>query len=493
MHLPTRLSSCAVLLSVLCLALLTACVADSGAGDAATASATTSPVPTAALTSTATSLPARTATTPPAPTATTPPAPTATARPGASVPPTSGYPPEVVQGDPSTPLVALTFDSGSVAGETAKVLDILARHRVRTSWFITGKFAEQNLALVRRAAQEGHEVFNHSYSHPDLTTLSDAQIVEEMTKAEEILRGITGTSSKPFMRMPFGARNPRVLKVVGDLGYRSIYWTLDSGDWREGWTPQMVQDRVLSNVSNGSIVVHHSSPVTTSESLDTIIRTLTERGYQIVTVTALLGQSGGAAGGGGPGEVADGSDLLALVNKQTALPASYAPADLQDLAAAGIPTLYQGLRLRAVAVPALDRLMTAAKADGVQLVVLSSYRSYQEQQAIYQREVAAQGRVQAERLVARPGHSQHQLGTTVDFTARSVNFDLTETFGDTREGRWLLQNAHRFGFVLSYPKGKEEVTGYAYEPWHYRFIGVEAAVDLQRRGITLEEYLVSRR
>lgn len=454
---------------------------------------TPTPVATETAIPTETAAPSATATTPPA--TATPLPPTATPRPAAPVPPAGGVSSEVVRGDASKPMVALTFDSGSVAGETSKVLDILARNQVRSSWFITGQFAEKNPNLVRRAAQEGQEVFNHSYSHPDLRTLSDAEIVQEMNQAEEILRGITGKTTKPYMRMPFGGRDARVLRIVGGLGYRSIYWTLDSGDWREGWTPDMVREQVLGNVGNGYVVVHHSSPVATSASLETIIRTLKERGFQLVTVSTLLGQQGGGVSyrTASPDQTPDGDYLFALVNKQVHLAEDYVPGDLRDFTANGVPALYRGMQLRGVAATPLARLAAAAKSDGLELSVLSAYRSYQEQGFIYQREVVAQGQAQAERVVALPGHSQHQLGTTVDFTARSVSLDLSESFGETAEGRWLMANAHRFGFVMSYPKGKEHITGYAYEPWHYRYIGENAAADLMRRGITLEEYLSASR
>src|SRR5204863_3303230 len=135
----------------------------------------------------------------------------------------------------------------------------------------------------------------HSYSHPDFTTLTDSQITQEMEKAENVLKSITGKTTKPLMRMPFGARDRRVWQVVGNAGYRSVYWTLDGADWRDGWTAAMVRDRVLREVGNGFIVVDHSSPPATADALDEIIRTLKERGYQIVPVSTLIGQGGGAA------------------------------------------------------------------------------------------------------------------------------------------------------------------------------------------------------
>lgn len=471
----------------------TACTSPNAAP---TPSATpTEPPPSAAADPTATRTPAGLPPVPTNPPATQPPAaatPTAASpRPGPTAT-TGGFPPEIARGDASKPQVALTFDSGSVAGLTAKTLDILKQHQIRSSFFVTGQFAEKNPALVRRMAADGHEIWNHSYSHPDFTTLTDAQIIEEMEKTETILKNITGKTTKPLMRMPFGARDRRVWQVVGNLGYRSVYWTLDSADWREGWTAPMVRDRVISEVGNGFIVVHHSQPAATADALEEIIVNLTERGFQLVPVSTLIGQGGAAFKTVPPDQVAAPNDLLALVNKTMHLPSDYVPPDLVDLGSQGIPALNRNLLIRSNVAPYLKEMLDAASADGLDIQVLSSYRSYQDQQAVFSREVAAVGQAQAERYVARPGQSQHQLGTTVDLTAKSVGWDLSEDFEDTAEGQWLVANAAKYGFVLSYPKGKEHLTGYAYEPWHFRFLGVEVAQLLETQGVLMEEYLARR-
>jgi D-alanyl-D-alanine carboxypeptidase len=91
--------------------------------------------------------------------------------------------------------------------------------------------------------------------------------------------------------------------------------------------------------------------------------------------------------------------------------------------------------------------------------------------------------------VARPGTSEHQTGLTMDITAKSVGLELVESFENTAEGKWLASNAHNYGFILRYPKGKTNITGYAFEPWHYRYVGVDIATDIFNRGITLEEYM----
>ena len=140
--------------------------------------------------------------------------------------------------------------------------------------------------------------------------------------------------------------------------------------------------------------------------------------------------------------------------------------------------------------PDLLAMLEAAAAEGNRLVVVSSYRSYETQRNTFQYHVDTYGLQEASRVSARPGHSEHQLGTTVDFSSAAVGYALVEAFGSTPEGRWLAGRAHEFGFVLSYPKGLEEVTGYVYEPWHFRWVGRELAAEVRARGITIGEFLL---
>jgi D-alanyl-D-alanine carboxypeptidase len=174
------------------------------------------------------------------------------------------------------------------------------------------------------------------------------------------------------------------------------------------------------------------------------------------------------------------------VNQERALPPDFEPPDLVPVT--GIPVVNQGMLLRRVALEALRRLAAAAQAEGLRLFVSSAYRSYRTQVAVHNYWVQVLGPARAARVSARPGHSEHQLGTAVDLTSPRVNYQLTEAFGETPEGRWLGANAHRFGFVMSYPAGKEEITGYDYEPWHFRYVGVDVATYVHEAGLSLEEY-----
>jgi zinc D-Ala-D-Ala carboxypeptidase len=184
---------------------------------------------------------------------------------------------------------------------------------------------------------------------------------------------------------------------------------------------------------------------------------------------------------------AAGMRPVCLVTKQRGVGREYVPSDL-----VAIPTRISaraGLELREPALDAFVKLVDAAARDGHVLFALSAFRSYQDQERVLAQEVAAYGKTVAERQVAPPGHSEHQLGLAVDVTSKRAPYDLREAFGQEPEGRWLAQNAAHFGYVISYPAGKEAVTGYVYEPWHIRYVGTALAEQVAASGLTLTEYL----
>ena len=178
--------------------------------------------------------------------------------------------------------------------------------------------------------------------------------------------------------------------------------------------------------------------------------------------------------------------VLAPVDKQYALPRGYRPRDLVSYARADKP-----LRVRRLIVPDLDALLDGCGAVGGEPLVVSAYRSQAYQARLFAtyitREVrqglsATAAEERANTYAARPGHSEHHLGTTVDISVASLAYELDQSFGALPAGRWLHDNAHLFGFVLSYPAGKHNLTGYIYEPWHLRWIGRDLAGQLYRAG-----------
>lgn len=182
---------------------------------------------------------------------------------------------------------------------------------------------------------------------------------------------------------------------------------------------------------------------------------------------------------------------LAPVSKSYYLNSDYEPGDLVDLNTIGVPTLSQGQRLREEAADALLNMYTEMKNQNLNMAVSSSYRSYESQKITYLYWLGHNGNnlTATDTISARPGHSEHQLGTTVDIVSSETNYKLTKNFSNTRSAQWLSENAYKYGFVMSYPEGSEHVTGYTFEPWHFRYIGKENTLLYKRSGLTLIEYL----
>jgi len=180
-------------------------------------------------------------------------------------------------------------------------------------------------------------------------------------------------------------------------------------------------------------------------------------------------------------------DVLAPVDKQHRLSADCEPPDL--VALPGEMSSGGTQRMRQAAAAAYGELFAAAQGDGFTIFAASAYRSYATQVQVYAGHVANQGQAGADRVSARPGHSEHQMGTTTDVTSASAGFGLGG-FEGTPEAAWLAENSWRFGFIISYPEGKEAVTGYVYEPWHIRWVGVEEAKRVRESGLTLHEWLL---
>lgn len=182
----------------------------------------------------------------------------------------------------------------------------------------------------------------------------------------------------------------------------------------------------------------------------------------------------------------DVDGLLFLQNRQWRVSRYFEPATLK----ANVPGQLQDMRADAAA--ALEEMFAACKAEiGVTLKAVSGYRSYQRQATIYQNKLDRVGtREKADQFVARPGASEHQLALAMDVGQKSDDVNLTSSFGRTRGGKWVAENCWRFGFILRYQEGWEDVTGYEYEPWHVRYVGLENARLIHEADMPLETYLL---
>lgn len=161
-----------------------------------------------------------------------------------------------------------------------------------------------------------------------------------------------------------------------------------------------------------------------------------------------------------------------VANKKYPLPKTFQPGEDVDARAA------------------FELMAADARKAGFELVAFSTYRSYEYQQTLYNNYVERDGKENADRYSARPGYSEHQTGLAFDVgEVGREDLWLTSEFGETEAGKWLVNNAHKYGFILRYPQGKEKITGYMYESWHFRYLGIQLATEVKKSNLTLEEYL----
>lgn len=173
---------------------------------------------------------------------------------------------------------------------------------------------------------------------------------------------------------------------------------------------------------------------------------------------------------------------LVLVNKSYKLPNDYIPTNLKLIST---EFANENKFLRVEAKEAFEKLSRDAKSLGYKIIAVSTYRDYDYQEKLYNEYVKEKGLEYADNCSARPGHSEHQTGLAVDVEGSNNDYD---EFENSKEFNWMKDNAYKYGFILRYPNGKEKITGFKYEPWHYRYVGVDTAKVIYEENITLEEY-----
>ena len=185
------------------------------------------------------------------------------------------------------PYIALTFDDGPSAKLTPKLLDLLAQHHIHATFFVIGENVAQHPEIVKRAAREGHEIGNHSWSHPNLAKLSDENVRNQIKRTEEVISGAIG--ARPvLLRPPYGSLTARQKHFIHDeLGYEIVLWDVDPYDWKRPG-PTVVTNRILKETRPGSIVLSHDIHPGTIEAMPATLSELEARGFKFVTVSELL-------------------------------------------------------------------------------------------------------------------------------------------------------------------------------------------------------------
>lgn len=184
--------------------------------------------------------------------------------------------------------IAITLDGMWGAFYTPKILDILKANNVRVTFFFGGNWVEEYPEMLQRIAADGHEIGNHTYTHPHCNSLSPSEIKNEITKVQQIIDELVGPQPKVF-RPPFGEYNNTVIQVASDLGYHTIQWSIDSLDWKEVSADYII-NRVLNKVGPGDIILMHNNGKNTATALEILIPRLQEEGFELVKVSDLIYQ-----------------------------------------------------------------------------------------------------------------------------------------------------------------------------------------------------------
>lgn len=201
--------------------------------------------------------------------------------------------------------IALTFDAGGEDDAATDLLKYLVEAKAPATFFITGQFAAEHGKLLKEIAASGYPIHNHSWSHPEFTTINDDKIHEELERTDWAIRDVTGKSTKPFWRPPFGDRDKRVLRSAAETGYQSVYWTLDSLDSvGEKKGPEFIVSRILNppksgdepdRYLDGAIILMHVGEPGTASAVPLLIRALRQRGFELVSVDDLVTPAGARA------------------------------------------------------------------------------------------------------------------------------------------------------------------------------------------------------
>ena len=194
-------------------------------------------------------------------------------------------------GDTTQPVLYLTFDAGYENGYTAKILDILKKHEVKAAFFLVGNYLEKNPDLVRRMAQEGHMVGNHTMHHPDMSKISDkAAFQKELEDLEKLYFDITGEKMAKFYRPPQGIYSESNLQMAKDLGYKTVFWSLAYMDWQNDNQPTAAYalEKLIPRTHNGAVILLHSTSKTNAEILDELLTKWKEMGYTFGTLEELF-------------------------------------------------------------------------------------------------------------------------------------------------------------------------------------------------------------
>jgi len=397
--------------------------------------------------------------------------------------------------------VVITIDDGPRIsnGALQGILRTLEKYNVQAYFFFVGdaitannqRDADTTKKVIQDVIDAGHIIGWHSMHHTHIATATRERLdtqgpraVKEDVAAFQALLNTTLGFEYPVRvsRMPGGSGtyDPRIVSAFKDMDIRQpTFWHIETETWEE----QVAQDLVsyvqhIRKKKDSYIILLHEK-TRTERDLDIFLGELQRQGNSERADTNTTDTISFC-----PKETQPESLDLFPVSHTQGLPKEYTPANLVPVK--GDWATYCA---KQEVVSAYLDMKESAKQQGLLLDIYSGYRSYQKQQSLYTAWQKRNPEPVQHPAVAKPGHSEHQLGTTIDIRSLRIPYQEPNPLETTEEYTWLKDNAHLYGFVQSYPAGKESVTGYIPEAWHWRYVGVTIATDIKKQGTTITEYL----
>ncbi len=404
-------------------------------------------------------------------------------------------------------IVLLTVDDGPTE-YTRTIADILEKRNVKAIFFINGINNKKDNGAIRYVFDKGFQIGNHTWSHANLKKEKDFEKVKkEITNTSDLITNITGIRPQ-FFRPPYGEGTKEIKSFVASEQMLYLGWSSSSKDWEETSSNKEI---FLKNISDslriGSVILIHEHKWSLAY-LDDVITMIEEKGYtfadpnRIQIIETPVTPTTQMPASEAPKKVTQKSpekcpkpakpfedETYANIGQTVALSKyNYMPSDLVRIPDS-ISLSANILCLRKEASEKLIEMISSAKKGKHIIKITSAFRNPEHQKNILDLNLKSKNQ-KTSTSVAKPGYSEHQLGTTIDLTGATIKYKSTATlFKDSPEYAWLSEHAYEYGFLESYPLGKEDITGYIFEPWHYRYIGIEKAKEAHDKNLTLTEYL----
>jgi LAS superfamily LD-carboxypeptidase LdcB/peptidoglycan/xylan/chitin deacetylase (PgdA/CDA1 family) len=399
--------------------------------------------------------------------------------------------------------IFITIDDGPRIGNGSlqNILETLDKHGVKAYFFFVGdvikegmeNWPENTKRELSSLVSNGHKIGWHSMHHTHFSTKKrkrldiegSSAVISDIQEFKKLLDETLGFSYKlETSRMPGGSGTYKadIIKAVESQNLRApTFWHIETQDWENQVSVNLSSyvSNILRKKSDYIVLLHEYSR--TGEDLDKFLEEIKRQTAPTINPDAAVTKINASAC---PGRTMISDLDKEPLSKTHSLPESYAPSELVSIAGD-----WGTYCIKSEVHDALTLMMDDAAKEGLDIEIYSGYRSYSLQSRLFKNWNKRNPDGAIYPAVAEPGHSEHQLGTTVDLKSGALPYGESNPFGDSPEYPWMKENAHKYGFVQSYQSGKQAITGYIAEPWHWRYLGIEMATEIKKSGLTINEYL----